>query len=205
MVSRWRIAITPDYCTQCRLCEEACPFGAIRHPSAPFGAPAALTVDRRRLARFLLLLPVLVAAGVGLGLKLGVPASRLHPTVDLAEKYLGPRETNAPRGPATPESLALGRAEQDPKALLTEAVSIRQRFRVAGGFLGGWIGLAIGLKLVGLSLRHTRPDYEPDRGACVACGRCYLSCPNERVRLGLLAPSEIPAPPAAPAAAAKAS
>ena len=32
--SRRRVRVTPDYCTQCRLCEASCPFGAMREPEA---------------------------------------------------------------------------------------------------------------------------------------------------------------------------
>ena len=39
IVAKWRVRVTPDYCTQCRLCEASCPFGAMREPeSGPPGA-----------------------------------------------------------------------------------------------------------------------------------------------------------------------
>ncbi len=44
----------------------------------------------------------------------------------------------------------------------------------------------IGLKLVTLSIRRKRTDYQPDRSRCVSCGRCYWYCPSEQVRLGLI-------------------
>ena len=34
IVAKWRVRVTPDYCTQCRLCEASCPFGAMREPEA---------------------------------------------------------------------------------------------------------------------------------------------------------------------------
>jgi ferredoxin len=191
MVSKWRVTITPDFCTQCRLCEQACPFGVIRHPVAGGGGGPALVVDRRRLGWLLLLLPALVAAGAWTGSRLAVPASRLHPTVALAERYLGPKGPPVPASGPTPESLALGRADQDPGEVLKKALDVRRRVSLGGWLFGGWAGLVIGAKLIGLSLRQTRTDYEPDRGACVACARCFLSCPNERVRLGLMPASEL--------------
>lgn len=44
----------------------------------------------------------------------------------------------------------------------------------------------IGLKLITLSIRRKRTDYQPDRSRCVSCGRCYWYCPGEQVRLGLI-------------------
>jgi NosR/NirI family nitrous oxide reductase transcriptional regulator len=32
-LSKWRVTITPDECIECRLCEQSCPFGAIREPT----------------------------------------------------------------------------------------------------------------------------------------------------------------------------
>ena len=33
-----------------------------------------------------------------------------------------------------------------------------------------------------LSVRRRRTDFEPDRGACVSCGRCLWYCPEEHAR-----------------------
>ena len=190
LVSKWRVRITPDYCTQCRLCEQSCPFGAIREPLAATAHPGALAPDRRRLGWLLVLLPGLIALGAWGGSKLSVPASRLHPTVALAEKYLDPKKPAPAPGPATPESLALTRADENAEAILTTAAAVRRKFDVGGWWFGGWVGLVVGLRLVSLSTRTARTDFEPDRGSCYACGRCYLACPNERVRVGLLSPAE---------------
>jgi ferredoxin len=202
LVSRWRVRITPTTCTQCRLCEHSCPFGAIREPLALPTHPAALVSERRRLGAWLLATPVLVALGAWIGPRVAEPAARLHPNVALLERYLAERSVPAeavptapPTAPAvptapTPESRALARAELETPRLVTQAAELRRRLTTAGGWLGGWVGLVLGLRLVSLSVRTTRTDFEPDRGACFACGRCYLSCPNERVRVGLISPAE---------------
>jgi polyferredoxin len=202
IVAKWRVTITPDYCTQCRLCEESCPFGVIRRPSLVGADPAGVALDRARLGWLLALLPVLIGLGAWGGGKLAVPASRLHPTVALAERYADPRRSPPPPGPATPDALAIGRAEQDPKAILAAAVDIRRRFALSCWLFGGWVGLVIGARLIALSVRPSRKDYEPDRGGCLGCARCFMSCPNERVRLGLLPASALAEHGAAPASPA---
>lgn len=222
--SRWRVRITPTTCTQCRLCEHSCPFGAIREPLALPVSPAALAPERRRLGGLLVALPVLVALGAWVGTRVAVPAARWHPNVALLERYLASATAPAPAGtsvspaapaaapgvanaarPAagpTPESRALVRAELETPRLVAQAAELRRRLTTAGGWFGGWVGLVLGLRLVTLSVRTARTDFEPDRGACLACGRCYLSCPNERLRRGLITPEEAarltaPPPPAA--------
>jgi ferredoxin len=127
----------------------------------------------------------LTAFGALAGFRLAPAAAQLHPTVALAEFHLANLKSPATFPPMTPEALSLERAAADPETLLASARVIRQRATLASWLLGGWVGLVIGLKLVALSVRVTRTDFEPDRGACVACARCFISCPNERVRLGL--------------------
>ncbi len=186
LVSQWRIRVTPDYCTQCRLCEHSCPYGAMREPvvAAPKPEPAGL--QRKRLAWLLLALPLLITAGALVGAKLGPAAAQLHPDVALAELFARQQQAPVTYPPMTPEALSLERAAADPAALAASAQTIRQRMVLAGWLFGGWVGLVIGIKLITLSLRSARTDYEPDRGMCVACARCFEYCPNERVRRGLM-------------------
>ena len=192
IVAKWRVRVTPDYCTQCRLCEASCPFGAMREPqSSPAGAQG-LTQDRRRLAWMLVLLPVLLAGGGWLGSQFSAPASRLHPTVSLADQLVRAEGTAPKFGALSPDDLALERARQTPKEILTEAASIRRKFATGGWIFGAWVGLVIGAKLISLSVRRQRTDYEPDRGDCFACARCFEYCPNELVRRGLM-PAAAPA------------
>ena len=62
------------------------------------------------------------------------------------------------------------------------ADAIVEKFALGGALFGGWVGLVFAVQLVRLSLRRRRTDYEPDRGACVSCGRCFWYCPEEHAR-----------------------
>lgn len=187
-VAKLRVRVTPDVCTQCRLCEASCPYGAMREPQAPATTLPSLKTDRRRLACLLVFAPVLILSFGWLGFRFSIPASKVHPTVKLAEQFIHEQNTPAKTGVLSPDDLALERARQTPGEILNEAVVIRKKFRTGGWLFGGWVGLVLAAKLVSLSLHRRRTDYEPDRGDCVACGRCFEFCPNELVRRGAISP-----------------
>ncbi len=192
LVSKWRVRVTPDFCTQCRLCEDSCPFGIIREPSSGKISDRMLGGERRRMSLLLVTLPILIAAGAWGALKFSPVAARLDPQVVLAERYLEQKQHPLSYGVMTSESLSQARAERNPEAILARADAARARFRVASVLFGGWAGLVLGMKLIALSMQQKRTDYEPDRGACFACARCFGDCPNERTRLGLITSAEAP-------------
>jgi len=179
-ISRWRVTITPDECIQCRLCEQSCPFGAIRTPTTEWPG-AEYVKGKRRLAFLIVLLPLLVVFGAWVGGRLKDVTSRMHPTVLLAERiYL--EETGQVEGTTDPSTAfrATGRTVED---LYEEASAIRRKFAVGGRFLGAFMGLVIGLKLTALSVWRRRTDYEAEPASCLACGRCFKYCPREHLRL----------------------
>ncbi|HWW03347.1 MAG TPA: 4Fe-4S binding protein [Candidatus Acidoferrum sp.] len=206
VAAKWRVAVTPDHCVRCRICEVTCPTGAIVEPEPTILDAQVLGQDRKRLVLLAVLLPVLVAGGAWLGRQFSVPASRMHPTVSLAERLV--REQAAPTKPeaqrskgALPsvEELALARAEQAPTEIFTAARSIRRQFIIGGWIFGGWVGLVIGAKLVSVSVRRPRTDYEPEHGGCFVCARCFDYCPRERVSTRMVAAAgTAPATGAAP-------
>jgi len=200
-VSARRVRVTPNTCTQCRLCEAACPFGAMRTPETGRPLPGELRRDRRQLSFAIVALPVLMSLGAWGGFVFSPTAARLHPTVSLAAQLVQSQGEPTPKGELSPAQLNLERARQNPREILTAAAGIQHRFEVGTAFFGAWIGLVLGAKLISLTLRRTRTDYEPDRGDCVACARCFEYCPNELVRRGVIAstsPSEAMTPVALP-------
>ena len=136
------------------------------------------------LAMLVLLLPVLVAAGGWLGTLLEVPLSRLHPTIRLADR-IHLEEAGQVEG-TIDASDAFRETGRPIEELYQKASEETEWFGVAGIWLGAWVGLVIGVKLIHLSVRRRRTDYQPERAGCVACGRCFWYCPEEQVRLGLI-------------------
>jgi len=174
------VTITPDECIRCRLCEDSCPFGAIRKPTTQLPAQE-YHVAKKRLVFLLLLLPVLVFLGGLAGSSLKGVTSRAHETVRLAEQIY--MEETGEAEEITDASSAFRATGKKINELYEQASNIRARFELGGWILGGFIGLVIGLKLIGLSVWRQRTDYEADRAGCLSCGRCFNYCPREHLRL----------------------
>ena len=178
-LSKWRVRITPTTCNQCKLCEDACPYGAIR-PPVPSWPEGTYAQDKRRLAVLLILLPILIALGAWLGNCLAPLTARTHTTVALAERVW--LEENQRVEGTTDASKFFRASGESIASLYDRAATIRATFEKGGWFFGGFLGLALGAKLILLSLRPRQTDYEADRAGCVACGRCYRYCPKEQER-----------------------
>jgi NosR/NirI family nitrous oxide reductase transcriptional regulator len=176
-LSRWRVKITPTDCNQCRLCEDACPYGAIKAPVTEW-PEATYKKDKRRLAALLVLLPFLIAAGAWIGNSLAPFAARSHPTVALAERIW--MEENRDTGDTTDASQVFRASGETIASLYKHAASIRAGFEKGGWFFGGFLGLILGGKLILLSLRPRQNDYEAERAGCVSCGRCFRYCPKDQ-------------------------
>jgi len=200
-LSFWRVTVTPEDCVKCRLCEDACPFGAIRKPSAEAPSRQRLRGKAALLAA-MGLLPVLLVGGGLLGGLLGPGMARAHWTVRLADR-IRDEDAGTVKG-ATDESKAFRETARTSAELFAEADGIVAQFDakwpltrvvslgLAGGsrgprvgmahLLGALVGLVIGLKLIGLTVRRRTADYEPDRFSCLSCGRCFAYCPIEQAR-----------------------
>jgi len=174
--SKWHVTITPNECIQCRLCEDSCPFGAIQKPSEH--SSRNRLEGKKYLAILIVLLPVLIVTGGFIGFKLSTPFSHVNSTVSLAER-VWLEDTGKVEG-TTDASDAFRQTGRPVNELYDEAWAIKKQFNLGGALFGGFIGLVIGIKLIYLSIRRRRIDYETDRNLCLSCGRCFSYCPIDR-------------------------
>ena len=188
-LSRTHATITPDECSECRLCEASCPFDAIHLPDEA-QATTHRTREVKRLATFLVLLPLLMIGNGWIGSRLGGPLAGQHATVALAREI---QTENAGLRVETTENTRTFRAAGKPDSdLFREAEAIQGQFVTGGWILGAFLGLILGLKLIQLTLRRKQTGYEIDRGLCLSCARCFAYCPYELVRRGVITPEEVP-------------
>lgn len=175
--AKWRVTITPSGCRNCHQCAGSCPYGAIRAPTE--GADTERAPEYRgRLAVLWALLPIMVLLGAWLvGLNSPVLA-QVHPRVRLAQR-VWLEEQGLVEG-KTEESEAFDALGLPSVDLYREAAAIRSEFDTGSWVLGAWIGLVFGLRMITLSARRHRDGYEPDPATCLACCRCYASCPVGR-------------------------
>jgi NosR/NirI family nitrous oxide reductase transcriptional regulator len=187
-LSKKHATITPDKCNNCRLCEASCPVDAIRIPEE-----IDTTSDKKRETKKIIvlfvLLPLIVAGSGWIVSTLNVHLSKQHFTVWLAEQI--EMENNGEITVLGTETNAFRASGKSKEILFQEAAQIRDNFSYGGWFLGGLLSLILFVKLVNLSIKKKRPEYEIDKGSCVSCGKCFIYCPYEKVRLGILTPEEV--------------
>ena len=178
-LAHWRIRIHPSACVNCRLCEESCPYGAIRMP-LPATAPRP---SRALLAALLLATPLLVALGGWLGWRAGHTLAQRHNTVVLAER-LRAEEAGTATGP-NDASDAFHRLGKPTDELFAAAVTISHRTSLWAAGAGGFLGLVVAISLLNLSRRRRQDTYEADAAACVSCARCLPDCPGDLAKPAL--------------------
>jgi len=175
--ARRHVTITPSTCVQCRLCEESCPYDAIRKP-VPAVGPESRATGVRRLARILTVMPLVALLAGATGWSAGRLLSRAHPEVALALDVHRDASPQSETMRLRHEAFQL--SQRTEAALHAEARAIQARFAIGGSLLGALLGLIVCTKLLGLSLWRSHTDYEPDRAQCFSCARCFNACPVGR-------------------------
>lgn len=182
-VSKYKLSIPPDTCINCQLCEDVCPYGAI-HPPTSEQESESRKRGKLQLKWSLVLAPLIIALFGALGWFASISLANFHPTVRLANQLqleeLGVTEDYTEESEAFRNTGVPIAEQQD------AADKIHHQFRTLGIWLGLWTGLVLATKIVYISVRIPRYDYQADRSGCVSCGRCYWYCPVEKQRLGLI-------------------
>jgi len=184
--ARHKPRIDPVGCVNCHLCRDACPVNAIDAPSQANGdaAPDRLA-ERRRMALLVAAMPVLIFLGVVIGGVSSERLSRLHRDVALAERIAAEEAgVVADRTDASNAYRQTGRSFADLRA---EADAIRAGFTFGAPVFGGFMGLVVGLKLITLSRRSNRSEYDIAQSRCVGCARCFAYCPHHPPNMAKLA------------------
>ena len=183
-VSYRHATITPDECVHCRLCEDACPFGAIRPPTRT-DERAERAAGKIRLALLILAFPAIIALGALIGHLSSSVLALAHPTVKMARAVR--RDEGRPGQLRDTRSQAFDRASKATgrtlQQLRDEEAAVLAGFASGSTYFGAWVGLLVACRLITLAVRRTRPDYEAERGPCLSCGRCFSHCPREHRRL----------------------
>lgn len=168
------LTITPAECTNCRLCEESCPYEAIL-PSNIDLIPEAPEKSRKRFILYLLFIPLFVIAGGYLFKNLAPAFSGVNKTVRLAREIRFEKESGIQS--TTKTVLAFKEAGQTDEELFAQEEFIVNRFRKASPWAGIFLGIALGIGMVSLSVRTRKNEYKPDQGKCYSCGICFEYCP----------------------------
>ena len=174
--SERHLTITPAECTNCRLCENVCPYDAIL-PSDLNPEKEELEKSRERFLKYFVLIPVFAVAGVLVLYNFAPSLSKIDSTVRLAGEIRTENETG--NISLSKDAIAFNEAGKTEDELFAEELVIISRYKKAAPWAGAFLGLSLGISLVALTTRRARTEYKPHKGKCFSCGRCFKYCPVE--------------------------
>lgn len=173
------LTITPAECTNCRLCEEACPYDAIL-PSDFNRKKEEPVRIRKRFITYLLLLPLFSLAGGVILYNLAPSLATVNTNVRLAREMRSEKKTGIES--VSKAAIAFKESGKSEADLFTEELTIIKRFRSASPWAGIFLGLSLGISLIYYTIRSKRTEYKPHQGKCFSCGRCFKYCPVEAIK-----------------------
>ncbi|MGA1976595.1 MAG: 4Fe-4S binding protein [Bacteroidales bacterium] len=172
--SHRHLSITPAECTECRLCEESCPYDAIL-PSTGQDSSEDKEKSRSKFIIYILLVPVFTAAGSLVLYNLAPALAGINRDVMLAREIRTEKKTGI--AAVSKAAVAFREAGKTESELFAGEANVISKFRKASPWAGAFLGLSLGLGLVSLNVRSKRNGYRPHRGKCYSCGRCFKYCP----------------------------
>jgi NosR/NirI family transcriptional regulator, nitrous oxide reductase regulator len=168
------LTITPAECTNCRLCEESCPYNAII-PSDPELQRDQPDKSRSRFILYFLLIPLFSAAGAFILYNLAPALSRVNGNVSLAREIRLEKETGIES--LSKAVIAFKESGKTETELYAEEDLITDKFRDGAPWAGIFLGASFGIGMVSFTIKRRRTEYKPDQGKCYSCGRCFKYCP----------------------------
>lgn len=168
------LTITPAECTNCRLCEESCPYNAII-PSSQVLPHEPVDNSRKRFILSFVLIPLFAVAGGLLMRNVGPVLAGASQEVRLAREIRTEKETGI--AAISKDAVAFKEAGQTEEQLFAQEAAIIDMYRKASPWVGVFLGISLGFALVSLSVKSGATEYKPDQGKCVSCGRCFRYCP----------------------------
>jgi NosR/NirI family transcriptional regulator, nitrous oxide reductase regulator len=175
--SQKHLSIFASKCIQCKLCTTSCPFDAI---DAPSNEKEELNsgANIRRFIIFAVLVPLWIAIGAYIVSEAHFFLAKAHNTVYLADLLVSnPELMNDSENIDIKTFMSSGKTIND---LIAEAKLIQSQFYTGSWWLGGFIGLVIGLMLANQFVFRKRKDFEPNKGECFSCARCIDYCPVQK-------------------------
>lgn len=177
-VSLNKIEITKKKCVNCDLCHNSCPIDAIQPPFA--NTPQE---ERRegvkRLLGYMLFMPLLMLTGALLMRVSAESLSRAHKDVRLYDMVIEYEAQDAPETiPLEVEGFYVKGQTVEELAATRDAVVAE--YKTYSTWAGALMGMVLALALIRFSVKRRRETYQIDQSACVACGRCFEYCPQNR-------------------------
>ena len=168
------LTITPAECTNCRLCEDVCPYDAIV-PSNIGQKIEEPEKARKRFILYFLLVPLFAVMGAFLLYNLAPSLSGANNTVRLAREISIEKKSGIES--ASKSVVAFKESGKTESELFSEEELIIGRFKNGSPWAGAFLGISFGIGIISLTIRTRRTGYKPHQGKCYSCGRCFKFCP----------------------------
>jgi NosR/NirI family transcriptional regulator, nitrous oxide reductase regulator len=168
------LTITPAECTNCRLCEEACPYDAII-PSDPAPQDDNRTKSRRSFILYFMLIPLFAISGAFILYNLAPALSVVNGNVSLAREIRVEKKTGVES--LSKAVVAFKESGKTEDQLFAEEEAIIGKFQKGAPWAGFFLGASFGISMVAFTMKRRRTEYKPDQGKCYSCGRCFRYCP----------------------------